>query len=166
MSDLPRYIYDTTSEHTKDALQQSKFKVRLAEGSHFWEIHWKAVKDGRSHTRLIPQTQYNSSIPVKAPEPYYVHVKIERLIGLFGDRLPSWIWPELSDEDKTFVRSEFEGLVQNSDASAMLSDLPGLSPTCLALRPSNMDRWRDCCIVPLGITLPARRSLSPKSSRC
>ena len=133
MSDLPRYIYDTTTKHTKDALRQPEFEVRLPEDKHFWKIHWDAVKNERSYTRFIPVIQYNSLIPVKAPEPYYVHVKIEQLVALFGDRLPSWIWPELSDKDKEFVRSEFKDLVQDSDVSALRSDLPSLSPTYLAL---------------------------------
>lgn len=142
MSAPPRYTYDATTKHLKDALRQPEFEVRLPEYEFFTKIRRETAKDGRSYTSFGAKIQHNPSHPVDAPEPYYGCMTILQLVSLFGDSFPSWIQLKLTDEDREFGRSEFKDMVQGSDVSDF--DLPSLSPTYSDLRFSQINRSSNC----------------------
>ncbi|KAG7528737.1 hypothetical protein FFLO_05963 [Filobasidium floriforme] len=119
MSDLPRSIYDRTTNHLKDALRQLEFAVRLPGYEGFKRLRWKIRKDGRSDTYLRAEAQHNPSHLMNAFGPDYGYVTIRQLVGLFGDRLPPWLWSELSEEDKRLASSTFEDQVQNTNIAQL-----------------------------------------------
>lgn len=118
MSTVPQYTYQTGKKHLRDVLSQPKFEVRANENKPHRPVHWVIVK-----SKSLPYTKWQANPQPFAHDednqPYinYTWMTIEKLVGIFGRRFPSWIQDELTDDDKEFAKAEFDKLVKATDVS-------------------------------------------------